>query len=83
MANDRDRYKELSAAGAAQTAVVAAMRAEGLSILDAIKMARSVFGVSLGVAKQIVTEHPAWREEAAKSDAFHEELLDMFEHKAE
>ncbi len=83
MANERDRYEELNAAGVARAEIVAAMRADGLSIIDAIKTARSVFGISLGVAKRIVSEHPAWRQEAAKSDALHEELLDMFERKAE
>lgn len=44
--------------------VIANLHTEGLAILEAIKMVRSLYGLSLKEAERLVLTHPAWVNEA-------------------
>ncbi|HZR44574.1 MAG TPA: hypothetical protein VFB12_30965 [Ktedonobacteraceae bacterium] len=52
--------------------VIVALHAEGLTILDSIKMVRELYQLSLGEAKQVVSAHPVWKEVVQASEPLHE-----------
>ncbi len=49
--------------GATPEEAVGRLHASGSTIIDAIRAIRGVFSLSLGQAKRLVTEHPAWHAE--------------------
>ena len=53
--------------------VIAYLHAQGVSILDAIKVVRKAGGMSLGDAKQVVSCHAAWRSIVKANAALHDE----------
>ena len=55
------------------------MKRRGLTIIDAIKAARELFGVSLGEAKELVASNPAYTEVAIASAPLQNEILQAFE----
>ena len=59
-----------------QDDVVALLRARGLTIVDAIKVFRLVYQVSLLDAKRAVSLHPSWRSIAEPGEALHDELIE-------
>ncbi len=78
-----DYFRSQVAKGMSQGEVIAAMKSRELSILDAIKAAREVFGISLGEAKQLVALHPDYCETAAASAPLQDELIQSFQDLAE
>ncbi len=62
--------------GTDQTTILRELRDEKVSIIDAIKIVRSAYGVSLGEAKQIVTSDPAWRDIAEQNEPLHDALVE-------
>jgi ribosomal protein L7/L12 len=63
--------------------IVAELRRDGLSIIDAIKAVRKACGVSLGEAKAIVTSNAAWADVAQESQSLREEAWKLFSLKEE
>lgn len=61
--------------GADRNSLISYLHNEGLSIIEAIKVLKYVYGISLGEAKALVTTHPAWSEEIKNADILHNELL--------
>ncbi len=57
-----------------ETAFIAGRKAEGLSIMEAIKAVMTTYGVSLAAAKKMVSEHPAWSLTVAAAGPLHDEL---------
>lgn len=58
---------------------VAALRGQGLSITEAIKVSMQEFGISLGDAKSLVTTHPSWKATAKAAIPLHNALIKVFE----
>jgi ribosomal protein L7/L12 len=59
--------------------IIADMKERGFTIIEAIKSTRELFGLSLGQAKELVCQHPAWAETARESADFQNALLEAFE----
>ena len=59
--------------------VLRALRAEGASISEVIKATRVAFGISLGEAKELVSQHEAWVPLASQSVALQDEAAAAFE----
>ena len=64
--------KKLRAGGALDD-VIEYLHAQGVSILDAIKVVRNASGMSLGDAKQAVSCHAAWQSMVKANEALHDE----------
>lgn len=55
------------------------LRDDGLSIIDAIKLTRSMAAVDLGEAKRLVTSHAAWSDIHAANAKLHDELWELYD----
>lgn len=55
--------------------VIASLHADGLSIIESIKAVRTLYGVGLGDAKQIVIAHLVWAEVVRNTQPFHEKII--------
>lgn len=75
MSTITDTFAEALRAGRSRDDLVRDMKEHGLTILEAIKTARELFGVSLGEAKLLVSSHPDWRQTAEAGAALHEEII--------
>lgn len=75
----RERFRSAIRAGQSQGEILADMKRTGLTIMDAIKATRELFSVSLGDAKQLVSQHPDWLTVAAASAPLHESLIQSFD----
>ncbi len=64
------QYERRMGEGLGQDAMITDLRNQGFSILDTIKVVRSVCDVSLGEAKEVVARHAAWDVEARRMAAF-------------
>lgn len=64
--------------GASREDVIADMRRNDLPIMDAIKAMRELYSISLGEAKQLVTQHPGYSATAAAAAPIHDELMQSF-----
>jgi len=60
-------------AGTTIDEVIAYLHDQGLSILDTIKVIRQVGRMSLGDAKQIVSNHTVWQHTVKANEALHDE----------
>jgi ribosomal protein L7/L12 len=56
--------------------VLAQLRADGFSPIESIKVTRAVLHVSLGEAKRIVHESPAWSDARDEFDVLHDAALE-------
>lgn len=65
--------------GRSRAELIGEMKHRGLSILEAIKTTRELFGLSLGEAKSLVTSHPDWRQASAVAEPMHEEIIQAFQ----
>lgn len=65
--------------GFSESETIAEMRRVELPILEAIKVASELFQVSLGTAKQLVANHPAYRQIAMSSDPLHEQIIQVIQ----
>ena len=54
--------------------IVEHLHAQGLSVIESMKILGKYCGVSLSVAKDVVTSHPVWRDHVARHEPFHDEL---------
>ena len=61
--------------GASVDATIKMMHDSGMTITEAIKAARELFAVDLGVAKQMVSAHTAWSNEVHAGSVLHDELI--------
>lgn len=75
MSNATEIFADALKAGRPKTELLHEMKCHGLTILEAIKAARELFGISLAEAKQLVCSHPDWRETAVAGAPLHEELI--------
>ncbi len=66
-----------------QAETIAAMKRQGLSIIEAIKATREIYSIGLGDAKQLVTLHPAWRTEALAAGPLHDAAMRLMEREAQ
>lgn len=57
-----------------QAEFIAEKHAAGASIMETIKAVMNEFNVSLGVAKKLVSEHPAWTKVVDAARPLHDEL---------
>ena len=69
-----EQYRSYLACDEPVEAVIARLRADGFMILEAIKMVKQLYSVSLREAKQQVTTHPAWADIVRANEPFHDEL---------
>jgi ribosomal protein L7/L12 len=53
------------------------LKKNGLNIIQSIKIIRDVYKISLGEAKNVVSNSQCWSIEAKVADEFHAELLSM------
>jgi len=60
-------------AGTTIDEVIVDLHGQGLSILDTIKVIRQVGRLSLGDAKQIVSNHTVWQQTVKANEALHDE----------
>ncbi len=51
--------------------VIASLHAEGLTITDSMKAVRSLYGVDLGIAKELVSSHPVWAKVVEANEPLH------------
>lgn len=79
MSTSTEQFAEALKLGKSKAELIGEMKDRGLSIIEAIKAVREVFGVGLGEAKQLVANHPAYVEIARAADPLHEELIQVFE----
>ncbi|HEX5443440.1 MAG TPA: hypothetical protein VFW87_06415 [Pirellulales bacterium] len=79
MSTSTEELEEALRSGTSRTELIGHMKTRGFSILEAIKATRSLFGVSLGEAKQLVANHAAWTDIASSAAPMHEEVIRAFE----
>lgn len=79
MSTTTNMFAEGLRAGRSKVDLVHEMKERGLTVLEAIKTARELFGISLGEAKLLVCSHPVWQETAAVGSSLHEEIIQAFE----
>jgi ribosomal protein L7/L12 len=71
----REDYQKRVSQGEPRDDVIASLHADGLSIIESIKAVRTLYGVGLGDAKQIVTAHPVWAEVVRNTQPLHEKMI--------
>ncbi len=64
MNNTIEILRKRVAEGLPLNETISAMHPDGLSIIDAIKATRELFGINLGDAKLVVTSHPSYTQVA-------------------
>jgi hypothetical protein len=67
------------AQGASRDELIASLHAQGVSIIESIKVVRILYHVNLRDAKSIVTAHPVWADLVQRWDPIHAALLEEFE----
>jgi ribosomal protein L7/L12 len=66
--------EEAVARGLAPSDVVRLLHERGLTIIESIKVTMRVYGLSLGEAKKLVTNHAVWAAHVRAADELHDEL---------
>ena len=61
-------------AGLSLEDTVKTLRESGLSITESMKALMELFGMSLGEAKRVTAEHPAWADVFKAVEPLHDEL---------
>ena len=64
--------------GASREELILHLKQEGLTIIESMKVVKKIYKVSLQEAKEMVTTHSAWVDEARVADSLHEELEELF-----
>lgn len=59
--------------------VISKLYSTGASMIDSIKIVRTAFGISLGLAKEMVAGHPVWLEVVEKHLPLYDEFLGVAE----
>lgn len=70
------RYKEKLLAGASLESIIRFLHDDGLTIIESMEAVRTLYSVSLGEAKQLVSGQPCWNEVVVSHQAFHQALED-------
>jgi ribosomal protein L7/L12 len=60
--------------GVSADEVIKYLHHQGISIIDAIKVIREVYGISLGESKRLVTSNSAWGEVVEAARSLHDDL---------
>lgn len=68
--------QEQVARGASQEDIIANLHAQGVNIIESMRVIREVYGVGLGDAKRIVTAHPVWTPLVQHWDPIHAALIE-------
>jgi ribosomal protein L7/L12 len=79
MSTTTEGFAEALRAGRSRSDVISEMKRRDLTIIEAIKTARELFGITLGEAKQLVSSHPDWKQTAAAAGPLHEEIIQAFD----
>ena len=79
MTTATEMFADALVAGRSMAELLREMKCHGLTLLEAIKTARELFGISFGEARQLVCSHPDWRDTAIVGTPLHEELINAFE----
>lgn len=58
--------------------VVAELHADGLTIIQSIRVVREASDLTLGQAKEVVSSHPVWAEVVRAAEPLHEDLEEVF-----
>ena len=78
MSATTEQLNDALKSGSSRAELIHEMKLRGLTILEAIKVSRELFGISLGEAKTLVASHPDWRQTAAAADPLHDEIIRAF-----
>ena len=70
-----DEMIGLQQVGKSRSEILAAMKAHGFTIAEAIKGSMQLFGIGLGDAKSLVTSDPSWIPTAQAAVPFQDELV--------
>jgi hypothetical protein len=71
--------RALIESGVTREEAIANMRRDGLHIVECIKLTRSLYGLTLGEAKEVVQQSEAWTDCREQNDAFHEQVVEVAE----
>src|SRR5579859_1163440 len=71
------KYKILIEQDISLSNVLLYLNREGLSITESIKIVRTLYKLPLSEAKQIVSNHEAWKATVRDHEPFHEELANI------
>ncbi len=71
------------AQGASREEIIASLHAQGISIIESMKVIRVLYGVNLHDAKLIVTAHPVWANLVQSWDPIHAALIEYLEKEAQ
>lgn len=77
--NEDHPYLSLIADGHPPDQLIRRLKADGLTIMRAIRIVRGGYGYSLSEAKILVMEHSSYRAEADAASNFHDELISFLE----
>lgn len=80
---DLTPFADLQRQNKSRDEIIGAMNRRGLTISEAIRAARGLFGISLGEAKDLASNHPAYRGVVKAARPLHDDLLQAFEGIAE
>ncbi|PLC40592.1 hypothetical protein C0Q88_22615 [Ralstonia pickettii] len=69
-----DVLRLMLVSGKSQDEIFDCMVSEGVEIMDAIILVRSLYGVNLGVAKEIVSQNYRWNSSHLGNKNLHDEL---------
>lgn len=73
------RMRSLMASGASREELIAEMRRAGLHIVECIKLTRTLYGLTLGEAKETVHCSSAWADCREAHERFHDESIAAME----
>ena len=72
-------YQPYIAHGMSREEVIQHLHADGLTIMQSIKVVRVLYKMSLGDAKMVVSEQPVWAMVAQAHQPFHEEVVKIMQ----
>lgn len=78
MSATTEQFSDALKSGRTRAELIHEMKLRGLTIIEAIKASRELFGVSLGEAKLLVSTHPDWQQVAAAAAPLHHEIVQAF-----
>ncbi len=72
------KYKESAERGTSREHVIVALKDEDYPILEAIKVIRKTYDISLGDAKIAVSSHAAWKNTVDGAQGLHDDFKQAF-----
>ena len=70
----KDDYQRRVAQGEQNDKIIEDLRTDGFTIIEAIKMVRSLYQMDLKDAHQAVACHPAWQDVVRNAEPLHNEI---------